>query len=95
MATKKAIAGIDSLDTPEVEVPKKVNTSDPWKKMEKIRIPKKDDGSPNYVIASVNGRVYKIKRGEAVEVPAPIAEVIQHSYDAQDAADLYRESKAD
>ena len=98
MAAKKAIAGMDTVDMPEVEVaaPKKAaSTNDPWKKMVSIRLPKKEDGSPNYVIASVNGRVFKIKRGETEEVPAPIAEVIQHSYDAEDAADLYMESKAD
>ena len=98
MAAKKAIAGMDTVDMPEVEVaaPKKTaNASDPFKKTVTIRLPKKEDGSPNYVIASVNGRVYKIKRGEAVDVPAPVAEVIQHSFDAEEAAELYMESKAD
>lgn len=96
MATKKAIAGTELMGTPEAEVeaPKKANSADPWKKSVSIRLPKKDDGSPNYVIASVNGRVFKVKRGETVDVPAPIAEVIQHSFDAEEAADLFMESKA-
>ena len=96
MAVKKAIEEQEAVVTGmATESPKKAGAGDPWKKIEKIRIPKKEDGSPNYVIASVNSRVYKIKRGETVDVPAPIAEVIQHSYDAQDAAELFMESKAD
>ena len=94
MATATKKAGIDLSPILE-EAPKKVSASDPWKKMEKIKLLKKDDGSPNYEIASVNGRVFKIKRGETVEVPAPIAEVIQHSEDALEAADRYMESKAE
>lgn len=92
MAVKKLDS---SLIPEEAEAPKKVASSDPWKKMEKIRLLKKEDGSPNYVIASVNGRVFKIKRGDIVEVPAPIAEVIQHSENAEAEASAFMESKAE
>lgn len=64
-----------------------------WDKKVKIRIPKATDGDSNYIIASVNGRVFKVKRGTDVEVPAPIAEVIENSFKAQEAADEYIESK--
>lgn len=67
---------------------------DPWKVMKRIRLPKATNGEPNYSIASVNGRVFKIKRGIEVDVPAPIAEVIENSFDMQDKADEYIESKA-
>ena len=97
MTVKKAMTDIDAVEANGVlETPKKaVDASDPWKKMVKIKLPKKEDGSPNYEIASVNGRVFKIKRGETVEVPAPIAEVLQHSSDAKDSADEFMESRAD
>lgn len=65
---------------------KTAKTTDPWQQMVTINIPRATNGEPNYKIASVNGRVFKIKRGENVEVPAPIAEVLQHSYEAQNAA---------
>lgn len=65
---------------------KAVKTTDPWEQMVMINIPRATNGEPNYKIASVNGRVFKIKRGENVEVPAPIAEVLQHSFEAQNEA---------
>ena len=68
---------------------------DPWKNMVEIKLPKATNGEPNYVIASVNGRVFKIQRGVKVEVPAPIAEVIEHSFLAQDEADNFIEEKTE
>lgn len=71
------------------EIPVKKKEVDPWSDMYEIKIPKSNDGSPNYTIASVNGRVFKIMKGVSVKVPAPIAEVIQHSFEAQDEAELF------
>ena len=85
MASSKKVLTEDIV----VEQPKKV---DPWKQMVEIQIPKTADGSANYVIASVNGKVFKIMKGVRVKVPAPIAEVIEHSFEAQEEAELYRAS---
>lgn len=50
------------------------------KKTVKIKLPlskhEKDD-----VYVAVNGKSYLIKRGETVEVPASVAEVLQHKED--------------
>lgn len=68
--------------------------NNPWDEMVKIRLPKpRRRNEDNFVIASVNGRVFKIKKGEEVEVPAPIAEVLQHSMDEEDAADAFIQAK--
>lgn len=76
----------------ETEVTKEVLTNeDPWKQMVTIRLPKLENGESNYLIASVNGKVFKIQRGVEVDVPAPIASVIRRSYEAQDYADAYLE----
>lgn len=66
---------------------------DSWDKKVEIKIPKAANGEPNYMIASVNGRTFKLQRGIKVEVPEPIAEVIEHSFEAEEAADLYIEGK--
>ena len=96
MATKRAIAGIDEVAEamPVTEAPKKAGNNDPWSKTERIFLRKRDDGGPNYEIASVNGRVFKIKRGERVDVPAPIAEVLDHSDAAMVAAERFMDEKA-
>ncbi len=67
---------------------------DSWSDMVTINVPRTTNGAPNYIIASVNGRVFKIQRGVNVEVPAPIAEVLQHSFEAQNAAIEFIEKKA-
>ena len=69
--------------------------ADPWKEEVEIKLPKATNGEPNYVIASVNGRAFKIQRGIKVKVPAPIAEVIEHSFLAQDEADSFIESRTE
>ena len=62
-----------------------------WERKVKIRLPKKHDGSSNFEICSVNGRTFKIQCGVEVEVPEPIADMIQNSYDAEEAAEMYIE----
>lgn len=68
------------------------NETDPWKRMYSIRIPRAAIGQDNFIFASVNEHNYKIKRGEDVEVPEPIYEVIKNSFDAKDAADDFVEA---
>lgn len=90
MATKKAIAGMEEIEEQVVEKPVKAKKeADPWGQMVEIKIPKTADGSANYIIASVNGKVFKVMKGVNVRVPAPIAEVIEHSFEAQDEAELF------
>ena len=64
-------------------------SQDPWKQMVTIRLPKATNGEANYLFAAVNGRRFKIQRGVKVEVPLPIAEVIEHSYEQQNMADEF------
>lgn len=97
-ATKKAIAEIEEVMEEEkpVEKPAKkaVKAVDPWEQKVSVRIPKTADGSSNHVIASVNGRVYKVMKGVNVDVPAPIAEVLEHMFEAEEAAELFIASHA-
>jgi len=73
----------------EIKVTKKVTKSetDPWRVKETIMLPRAAVGEENFIIASLNGRSFKIKRGVQVEVPKPIAEMIQKSFDYQERAD--------
>jgi len=89
MAAKKAIAGMEAMEETNEVVVKKAAEVDPWKQMVEIRVPKTSDGSGNYIIASVNGKVFKVMKGVNVKVPAPIAEVIEHSFEAEEQAELF------
>lgn len=55
-----------------------IETEDPGKEMVKIRI-RKDKRVGGDLFVSVNDHNYLIKRGETVEVPRYIAEVIENS----------------
>lgn len=86
MAVKKTVT-----DTAEELAQAPIENTDPWKELVTIKIPKAPRGGENFVVASVNGNVYKIERGVAVDVPAPIAEVIQNAEEMSEEADIYIE----
>lgn len=88
MAVKKTVT-----ETAEELANAPITDTDPWKEIVTIKLPKAPRGGENFVIASVNGKSYKIERGVAVDVPAPIAEVIQHSEEMHDEADMYVEAQ--
>lgn len=51
----------------------------PWEQMEKVFIPKMSRGEQPTHYVSVNGRGYFVPKGEEVEVPKPVAEVIKNA----------------
>jgi hypothetical protein len=45
-----------------------------------IRLPLlKDKNAMNYVPVCINGYIYQVKRGEVVEVPAPVATLLEEA----------------
>ena len=60
-------------------------------KMVKIKIPKTRDNSADLYVA-VTGRSFLIKRGEYVEVPEFVAEVLQHQEEMLAEAMAYEEA---
>lgn len=60
-------------------------------KMVKIKIPKTRDNAGDVYVA-VNGRSFLIKRGEYVEVPEFVAEVLQHQEEMLAEAMAYEEA---
>ena len=58
----------------------------------KIRIPKTRDNADDVYVA-VNGKSYLIKRGVYVEVPASVAEVIEHSEEMQAVSMEYEDAR--
>lgn len=60
--------------------------------MVRVRLPMLPGSKNQTEFFSVNGKNYKVKRGEYVDVPAVLAEVIENSALAEDAAIKYAES---
>ena len=63
------------------------------KKTARVRLPRIPGQKGNqHEFFSVNFKNYRIKRGEYVEVPAEVAEVIEAADEARDAAIAYADS---
>lgn len=61
----------------------------------KVKLPLKPGQKKNQTeFYSVNGKNYLIKRGEYVEVPEALAEVIRNGQNAEEAAIIYADEKA-
>lgn len=59
----------------------------------KIQLFKDSKRYKDDVFVGVNGKPYKIQRGKAVEVPAAVAEVLEHSMSQDTAAAEYMEQE--
>ena len=56
-----------------------------------VTVPRAHDGSGNFLIAGLNGKMYKIKRGEPVKVPVDLARIIVASAEAKEANEIFIE----
>lgn len=68
---------------------------DPFSEMESIRLPKAPKGEPDTVYVGVNGRGYYVKRGQTVNIPKPVYEVLINSMRAEEEAESYERSRED
>lgn len=84
MATTKKTVTVED-EVIEAKAVKEVKKG-PWAAKVSIQIPRSNEGEGNYLIASVNSRVFKLQRGITIDVPAPLAAVLQNSFEAQEEA---------
>ena len=61
----------------------------------RVRLPRALKDEENIIIVSVNDKSWKVKKGEWVEVPKCVAEVIEHSERMRDENAAYIESVID
>lgn len=76
----------------QVEETKPVN---PMDIKERLFIPRGRKGEENFVLITLNGKHYQIKKGTEVEVPRPVAEIYRESMRLTDIAEDYIEAKTD
>lgn len=90
------MAAKDKVENSELEKADLGMILDPWKDMKEVLVPRLANckEQPD-CIASVNGRIFQIQRGKTVKVPAPIAEALQRSFDAEVKAEDYYYSKSE
>lgn len=63
--------------------------------MVRIRLPRPLKDEENFQIVTINDRSWKIKKGEWVEVPKYVAEVIENSERMREINEAYIESVTD
>ena len=79
----------------EGQEPHEPEIKDPMQEMVTIKIPKDPvDKWNDSLFVGLNGRRYLIQRGKFVEVPRPVAEIIQHSEEQAEIADAFIEANA-
>ncbi len=79
----------------EPQEPQEPEIKDPMQEMVTIKIPKDPvDKWNDSLFVGLNGRRYLIQRGKFVEVPRPVAEIIQHSEEQAEIADAFIEANA-
>lgn len=73
----------------------KTASQDPWDQKVKIHLDRAPRGEDNFVIASFCGRSVKVMRGVDVEVPLPIAMILENSKKAEENADNFIDANVD
>lgn len=61
-------------------------TSNAWKEMRTIFLPRAHAGEENFVMVGVNGQQWKVPRGKSVEVPLPLFERLEIMLDQEEKA---------
>ena len=59
---------------PEVQAP-----YDPMKDLVTVVLPYESGSEDDYIPVGLNGKLWRIKRGEAVRVPRPVADILAES----------------
>jgi hypothetical protein len=69
---------------------------DPMQEMVKIKIPRDPVNKGNdSLFVAINGRKFLIQRGKTVQVPRAVAEVIAHSEEQAEEADLFIDANSE
>ena len=73
------------VSTPKTEV------QDVWKQKQEVLLPRAPENEQKFEFVCVNGRTFQVPKGKRVEVPLPVAEVIENAQMQMEQAD--RESE--
>ena len=93
---KASTQALEPEVTTQAESEQEPAIQDPMQEMVTIKIPKDPvDKWNDSLFVGLNGRRYLIKRGVFVEVPKPVAEIIQHSEEQAEVADAFIQENAD
>lgn len=69
----------------------KTEVQDVWKQTKEVLLPRAQENEQKFEFVCVNSRTFQVPKGKRVEVPLPVAEVIENAQMQMEQAD--RESE--
>ena len=69
----------------------KTEVQDVWQQTQEVLLPRAQENEQKFEFVCVNGRTFQVPKGKRVEVPLPVAEVIENAQMQMEQAD--RESE--
>ena len=57
----------------------KTEVQDVWKQTKEVLLPRAQENEQKFEFVCVNGRTFQVPKGKRVEVPLPVAEVIENA----------------
>ena len=69
----------------------KTEVQDVWKQTKEVMLPRAQENEQKFEFVCVNGRTFQVPKGKRVEVPLPVAEVLENAQMQTEQAD--RESE--
>lgn len=68
---------------------------DVWKKTKEVLLPRAQENEQKFEFVCVNGRTFQVPKGKRVEVPLPVAEVLENAQRQMEHADEEAEEMAE
>lgn len=69
----------------------KTEVQDVWKQTKEVLLPRAQENEQKFEFVCVNGRTFQVPKGKRVEVPLPVAEVIENAQMQMEQADMESE----
>lgn len=69
-------------------------TYDPMKDMVTLTLPRATGNEQNFVLAALNGKVWKIMKGVTVQVPRPVYDIFAESLRMEERLHAFNEAQA-
>ena len=68
---------------------------DPMKDLIPVTLPRATGNEPNFELASLNGKVWKIMKGVTVRIPRPVYEILAECLRMENRLRAFNEAQAD
>ncbi len=94
MATKQTAAQAATEEAAQAATEEAAQQTGAWERTREVLLPRPQGNEQKSEFVCVNGRTFQVPKGKRVQVPEPVAEVIDNMQRQQDEADRRSEALA-